>query len=163
MHKVINSAVKFIKRAAPVIFMVSLGLWVLGYFPLNANLENSWLGSIGHFIEPVFTPLGLDWRYGIAIVMSFLAREVFVGALGTLYGMEGADENIAGLAQNIINEGMPLGTGIGLLLFYVIALQCVATVATLKGETGSNKLSWGLYVFYALLAYVVAFIASSII
>jgi ferrous iron transport protein B len=162
IQRVVNSGIQFIKRAGPVIFMVAVGIWILGYFPLNTTLENSWLGSIGHFIEPVFTPLGLDWRYGIAIVMSFLAREVFVGALGTLYGMEGADENIAGLAQNIMNEGLPLGTGIGLLLFYVIALQCVATVATLKGETGSNKIAWGLYIFYGVLAYVIALLATNI-
>ncbi|GHB70750.1 ferrous iron transporter B [Psychrosphaera saromensis] len=162
-HRVINSGQQFIKRAAPVIFMVAVGIWVLGYFPLNASLEESWLGSIGHFIEPVFAPLGLDWRYGIAILMSFLAREVFVGALGTLYGMEGADENIAGLAQNIMNDGLPLGTGIGLLLFYVVALQCVATVATLKAETGNAKLSWGLYAAYGILAYILAFLANTFI
>jgi ferrous iron transport protein B len=162
-HRVINSGQQFIKRAAPVIFMVAVGIWVLGYFPLNASLEDSWLGSIGHFIEPVFAPLGLDWRYGIAILMSFLAREVFVGALGTLYGMEGADENIAGLAQNIMNDGLPLGTGIGLLLFYVVALQCVATVATLKAETGNAKLSWGLYAAYGILAYILAFLANTFI
>jgi len=162
-HRVINSGQQFIKRAGPVIFMVAVGIWVLGYFPLNASLEESWLGSIGHFIEPVFAPLGLDWRYGIAILMSFLAREVFVGALGTLYGMEGADENIAGLAQNIMDDGLPLGTGIGLLLFYVVALQCVATVATLKAETGNAKLSWGLYAAYGILAYILAFLANTFI
>ncbi|MFT6529266.1 MAG: ferrous iron transport protein B [Psychrosphaera sp.] len=162
-HRVINSGVQFIKRAAPIIFMVAVGIWVLGYFPLNASLEESWLGSIGHFVEPIFAPLGLDWRYGIAILMSFLAREVFVGALGTLYGMEGADENIAGLAQNIMNDGLPLGTGIGLLLFYVVALQCVATVATLKAETGNSKLSWGLYAAYGVLAYILAFLANALI
>jgi ferrous iron transport protein B len=163
IHRVINSGQQFIKRAGPVIFMVAVGIWVLGYFPLNASLEESWLGSIGHFIEPVFAPLGLDWRYGIAILMSFLAREVFVGALGTLYGMEGADENIAGLAQNIMEDGLSLGTGIGLLLFYVVALQCVATVATLKAETGNAKLSWGLYAAYGILAYILAFLANTFI
>ncbi|WP_299263591.1 ferrous iron transporter B [uncultured Psychrosphaera sp.] len=162
-HRIINSGVQFIKRAGPIIFMVAVGIWVLGYFPMGASLEDSWLGTIGHFIEPVFAPLGLDWRYGIAILMSFLAREVFVGALGTLYGMEGADENIAGLAQNIMNDGLPLGTGIGLLLFYVVALQCVATVATLKAETGNGKLAWGLYVAYAILAYILAFLANTFI
>lgn len=163
MHRVVNSGIYFIKRAAPVIFTVSLVIWGLGYFPLNASLENSLLGQIGHFIEPIFEPLGLDWRYGVAMLMSFLAREVFVGALGTLYGMEGADENIAGLAQNIMNDGLPLGTGIGLMLFYVVALQCVATVATLKAETGNAKLSWGLYGLYGVLAYAFAFLASNLI
>jgi len=163
MQRTLTSASQFIRRAAPVIFCVSVGLWVLGYFPMGASLEDSWLGMIGHVIEPVFAPLGVDWRYGVAILMSFLAREVFVGALGTLYGMSDADENIEGLASQIMADGLPLGTGIGLLLFYVIALQCVATVATLRAETGSSKIAWGVYAGYGVLAYVIAVIAANII
>lgn len=155
-HRIITSAKQFIQRAAPVIFFVSLGLWTLGYFPQNASLNESWLGHIGHFIEPVFAPLGLDWRYGVAILMSFLAREVFVGALGTLFGIEDAEENPASLAEQIQADGLTLGAGMGLLLFYVIALQCVATVATLRGETGSSKIAWGMFVCYGALAYCVA-------
>ena len=88
IHRVVQSAKQFIYRAGPIIFVVSLVIWILGYFPSDAGgLEYSYLGQIGHFIEPLFTPLGIDWRYGIAILMSFLAREVFVGALGTLFGI----------------------------------------------------------------------------
>lgn len=160
MHRVFTSGKQFIYRAGPVIFAVSVGIWILGYFPLHeGGLQNSYLGHIGQWIEPIFAPLGLDWRYGVAIIMSFLAREVFVGALGTLFGMDGADENIAGLAANIQADGLALGTGVGLLLFYVIALQCVATVAMLKAETGSNKIAWGLYLGYGILAYFIAMIA----
>ena len=155
-QRVLNSGIMFIKRAGPIIFMVSVGIWVLGYFPLNSTLQDSWLGQIGHFIEPIFTPMGLDWRYGVAILMSFLAREVFVGALGTLFGLEGADEDVAGLAERVQADGMTTEAGLGLMLFYVVALQCVATVAMLKGESGSSKLSWGLYVAYGLLAYAIA-------
>lgn len=156
VHRVVQSGVMFIQRAAPVIFVVSVGIWVLGYFPLNSTLQDSWLGQIGHFIEPVFAPLGLDWRYGVAILMSFLAREVFVGALGTLFGMDDAEDNVEGLADRIQADGLTLGAGLGLVLFYVVALQCVATVAMLRGETGSSKLAWGLYVAYGVLAYVIA-------
>ena len=163
IHRVLTSAKQFIKRAAPVIFMVSLVIWVLGYFPQNGDLQTSYLASLGQWIEPIFEPLGVDWRYGVAILVSFLAREVFVGALGTLFGMQGADENIAGLAANIQQDGLSIGAGIGLMLFYVIALQCVATVATIKGETGSSKIAWGLFVSYGFLAYVVAWIAASLI
>ncbi|MDC8831972.1 ferrous iron transporter B [Alteromonas gilva] len=159
-QRVIKSGVQFIKRAGPIIFMVSVGIWVLGYFPLNSTLQTSWLGQLGHIIEPVFAPMGLDWRYGVAILMSFLAREVFVGALGTLFGMDGADEDVAGLAERVQADGLAPEAGIGLMLFYVVALQCVATVAMLKGESGSAKLSWGLYVAYGVLAYVIAVIAN---
>lgn len=164
IHRVVQSAKQFIYRAGPVIFVVSLVIWILGYFPSDAGgLEYSYLGQIGHFIEPLFTPLGIDWRYGIAILMSFLAREVFVGALGTLFGIEGADENIAGLAANIQQDGLAFGAGIGILLFYVVALQCVATVATLKAETGSTKLVVGLVAGYGALAYLLAFTAASLL
>jgi ferrous iron transport protein B len=164
IHRVVQSAKQFIYRAGPIIFAVSLVIWLLGYFPADAGgLEYSYLGQIGHFIEPIFTPLGIDWRYGIAILMSFLAREVFVGALGTLFGIEGADENISGLAANIQQDGLAFGAGIGILLFYVVALQCVATVATLKAETGSTKLVLGLVVGYGALAYLLAFTATSLI
>ena len=159
-QRVLNSGIMFIKRAGPIIFMVSVGIWILGYFPLNSTLQDSWLGQIGHFIEPVFAPMGLDWRYGVAILMSFLAREVFVGALGTLFGLEGADEDVAGLAERVQADGMTTEAGLGLMLFYVVALQCVATVAMLKGESGSSKLAWGLYVAYGLLAYVIAVVVN---
>ena len=163
-HKVINSGGYFIKRAAPIIFVVSVGIWFLGYFPLHTGgLEESYLGMIGHFIEPIFLPLGIDWRYGVAILMSFLAREVFVGTLGTMFGIEAADENVVGLVANIQDQGLSVASGVGLLLFYVIALQCVATVATLRAETGSQKIAWGLFAAYGLLAYCVSFIAVSIV
>ena len=154
--RVIDSGLQFVRRAAPIIFMISVGIWILGYFPMESKLQDSWLGQIGHFIEPVFAPMGLDWRYGVAILMSFLAREVFVGALGTLFGMDGAEDNVGGLAERIQADGLTTGAGLGLVLFYVVALQCVATVAMLKGETGSNKLAWGLYVGYGVLAYLIA-------
>ena len=162
--RVISAAKSFVYRSGPVIFAVTVLIWLFGYFPHDAGgLEHSYLGQIGHFIEPVFAPLGLDWRYGVAILMSFLAREVFVGALGTLFGIDGADENIAGLAANIQADGLALGAGVGLLLFYVVALQCVATVATIRAETGSNRIAAGLVIGYGLLAYALAYLAANLL
>jgi ferrous iron transport protein B len=164
IHRVMSSAKQFVYRAGPIIFMVSLAIWLLGYFPTGSGgLQNSYLGIIGHWIEPLFTPLGLDWRYGVAILMSFLAREVFVGALGTLFGIDGADENIAGLAANIQADGLTFGAGMGILLFYVVALQCVATVATLKAETGSTKLITALVIGYGVLAYILAALCAQLL
>jgi ferrous iron transport protein B len=164
IHRVMSSAKQFVYRAGPIIFMVSLAIWLLGYFPTGSGgLQNSYLGIIGHWIEPLFTPLGLDWRYGVAILMSFLAREVFVGALGTLFGIDGADENIAGLAANIQADGLTFGAGMGILLFYVVALQCVATVATLKAETGSTKLITALVIGYGVLAYLLAMLCAQLL
>jgi ferrous iron transport protein B len=158
-YKTVNSGQQFIRRAGPIIFSVSVVIWILAYFPNGGNLNTSFLASIGQFLEPVFAPLGVDWRYGIAILISFLAREVFVGVLGTLFSIENADDNIIGLAQQLQIDGLSLASGISLLVFYVIALQCVATVATLKGETAKNRYSWGVFVGYGLLAYVMASLA----
>lgn len=162
-HRVYESGKQFIRRAGPVIFMVSLVIWLLGYFPQNGGLEQSYLGMIGHWIDPIFQPLGLDWRYGVAILMSFLAREVFVGALGTMLGIEAADEHITDLATRLQQDGLAFGAGIGILLFYVVALQCVATVATLRAETGSTKLVAGLVVGYGILAYLLALLAANLL
>lgn len=162
-YRVLNSGVQFIKRAAPIIFVVSLVIWVLGYFPNNGDLQNSYLATIGQFVEPIFEPLGIDWRYAVAILVSFLAREVFVGVLGTMFSIENADENIAGLAANLQADGLTLASGIALMAFYVIALQCVATVATLKAETGKNRYAWGVFVAYGLLAYAVSWTVYTLI
>ena len=156
IQRVFNAGWQFIKRAGPVIFMVSLVIWTLGYFPANGDLSESYLATIGHWFEPLFAPLGIDWRYAVAILLSFLAREVFVGVLGTLFNMENADDNIVGLAERLQADGLSLASGVALLAFYVIAMQCVATVAMLKAETGKNRFSWGIMAAYGILAYLVA-------
>lgn len=158
IYKTINSAKQFIVRAAPIIFTVSLVIWVLGYFPNNGDLSSSYLASVGKILEPIFAPIGLDWRYGVAILVSFLAREVFVGVLGTLFSIENAEDNMEGLAAQLQADGFTFASGVALLTFYVIALQCVATVATLKGETAKNRYSWGVFIAYGLLAYLVSMI-----
>jgi ferrous iron transport protein B len=163
IYKTLNSAKQFITRAAPIIFGVSLTIWLLGYFPNNGDLSTSFLASIGQFLEPIFAPIGLDWRYGVAILVSFLAREVFVGVLGTLFSIENAEENMEGLVAQLQADGLLFASGIALLAFYVIALQCVATVATLKGETSKNRYSWGVFIAYGLLAYIVSVIIFSML
>lgn len=154
----------FITKAGTVIFFVTVAVWVLGYFPNNGeDLNTSWLGSIGQFIGPIFEPLGLDWRYGVAIMTSFLAREVFVGTLGTIMGIEGADENIVGLAQHLQADGLSLASGVALVVFFAIALQCVSTMAVLKKESGSWRLPTQMFVGYSIFAYVAALIAYLIV
>jgi ferrous iron transport protein B len=154
----------FVKRAGPVIFYVSLVIWVLGYFPnQGADLGESWLGAIGKFIAPVFEPIGLDWKYGLAIIASFLAREVFVGTLGTLYGIEGAAEEFSSLAQQIQGSGLSLASGVSLFVFFAIAAQCVSTLATLRRESGSWHLPVSLFVGYSVLAYSLAVLAFTLI
>ena len=164
VQRALNSAKAFIAKAGHIIFAVTVIVWVLGYFPNGAgNLENSYLAWMGRAVEPIFAPLDLDWRYGVAILASFVAREVFVGTLGTMFGIDGADENIAGLAANIQADGMSLASGMALLVFYVIALQCASTLAVMRKEVGSNMIPIYAFVGYSLLAYLAAFIAFNLI
>lgn len=163
IQKSVESSLSFITKAGPVIFMVSMVIWGLGYFPNQGDISSSWLAELGQIVEPIFAPLGVDWKYAVAILVSFLAREVFVGTLGTINGLEGADEEPAGLIEQMQASSLTLGSGLGLLAFYVIALQCVATVGVLQKEIGNAKTPWVLFVAYSVLAYIVALIIKLIV
>jgi ferrous iron transport protein B len=154
-----NRSRHFVTKAGVVIFAVTVTVWVLGYFPnFGADLGESWLGALGRVIEPVFEPIGLDWRYGVAILSSFLAREVFVGTLGAIFGIEGAEEDFVPLVEKLQASGLSVASGFALLVFYAIALQCVSTLALLARETRSVRLPAQLFLAYGLLAYVLAFV-----
>ena len=111
-RKSVQRAKHFVTKAGAVILGVTVVIWILGYFPnQGADLGGSWLGMLGQWIEPVFQPLGLDWRYGVAIVSAFLAREVFVGTLGTIMGIEGAEDNIVPLVEQVQASACRWGRG----------------------------------------------------
>lgn len=152
-----NRSKHFVTKAGKIIFAVTLVIWFLGYFPnYGEDLGASWLGQMGQFIEPLFTPLGLDWRYGVAILSSFLAREVFVGTLGTIFGIEAAEENMTPLVEHIQSSDLTLGSGLALLVFFAIALQCVSTLAILAKESQSSSLAVKMFGAYFLFAYIAA-------
>ena len=153
----LNRAWHFITKAGAVIFGVTVVVWFLGYFPNGgSDLNDSWLAMLGRVIKPLFEPLGLDWRYGVAILASFLAREVFVGTLGTIFGIEAADEDVAPLADRITESGLTASSGVALMVFFTIALQCVSTVALLAREAKSSKFAVVMMGSYFLLAWIVA-------
>ena len=143
----------FLLRVGKIIFTVTIVLWILTQFPRTElgppEIEQSALGQIGHVIEPVIEPLGFDWRIGIGLITSLAAREVIVGTLGTIYGMESADEESLDL-QSALQESVSFPAAIGLLVFFAFALQCMATVATVKRETGGWK--WASFQFFYMLA-----------
>ena len=150
-----NRCRHFITKAGAIIFSVTVVIWILGYFPnYGADLGSSWLGRFGQAIEPAFAPLGLDWRYGVAIMTSFLAREVFVGTLGAMFGIEGADENMVPLVDQIQASGLPAASGVALLFFFAIALMCVSTLAILSRESGSWRLAAKMFVAYGAVGYL---------
>jgi ferrous iron transport protein B len=180
----------FVTEAGKIILAISILLWVLAsYGPgkdfseaeqivtemhlniedealttkINAyKLEHSYIGILGKAIEPVISPLGYDWKIGIALISSFAAREVFVGTLATIYSVESdAEETIKNrMASEVREDGKPLfniASGISLMLFYAFAMQCMSTLAIVKKETNSWK--WPMIQLFGmtLLAYVVAF------
>ena len=159
-----NRCKHFITKAGVIIFTVTVVIWFFGYFPNHGeDLSASWLGRFGLFIEPVFAPLGLDWRYGVAILTSFLAREVFVGTLGTMFGIEGAEENMVPLVDQIQASGLPVASGAALLFFFAIALMCVSTLAILSRESRSPKLALAMFVTYGAVAYLGAVVTFQLV
>ena len=134
-------------------------------------LQSSFAGTLGKAIEPAIRPLGFDWKIGIALITSFAAREVFVGTMATLYSVgENAESNSSTLRQKMAAAVRPdgskvynLATGLSLLIFYVLAMQCMSTMAVVKRETRSWKwpliqlaymtglayfMSWAVYVIF---------------
>jgi ferrous iron transport protein B len=154
----------FITKAGGIIVSVTVVIWLLGYFPNGGeDLGASWLGQLGHLIEPVFAPMGLDWRYGVAILTSFLAREVFVGTLGVMFGIEGAEENMVPLVSHIQSSDLGLASGVALLVFFAIALMCVSTLAILSRESGSARLAIRMFLTYSAGAYLLAILAYQLV
>jgi len=152
-----NRTWSFIYNAGFMIFSVVVVVWILGYFPHGSgHLDTSFLGTLGHWIEPIFTPMGMDWKIGVAVLTSFLAREVFVGTLGTLYGIESAEEEMGGLTEKLQASGMGIASALALAVFYSLAMQCVSTLAIMKKETNSGKIPVLVFIGMTIIAYVAA-------
>ena len=152
----------FLRRAGSIIFAVAIVLWVLTQFPRTDAgpplIEDSALGRIGQVIEPTIEPLGFDWRIGVGLVTSLAAREVIVGTLGTIYGVEDATDDSITL-QETLRRDLTLPAAIGLLVFFAFALQCMSTVAVMRRETGGWKWPILQFSYMLFLAYSGAFIA----
>ena len=137
----------------------------------SESLEYSFLGYIGKGIEPVFRPLGYDWKISIGVVASFAAREVFISTLSTVYslgkdldteGEEGERTILEKMRSEVHPDGTPvytLGTGISLLLYYAFAMQCLSTVAVVRKETNSWKWTALQFLFMTGIAYISAMLA----
>ena len=186
----------FVTEAGKIILAISVILWILASFgpgrefneaenilkqnhprlsqieletKINSfKLENSYLGKMGKLIEPIISPLGYDWKIGIALISSFAAREVFVGTLATIYNVQSDKvETIKNkMASEIREDGKPVfnyATGISLMLFYAFAMQCMSTLAVVKKETNTWK--WPMIQLFSmtLLAYIISLISYQIL
>ncbi|HLU86215.1 MAG TPA: ferrous iron transport protein B [Taishania sp.] len=136
----------------------------------STNLENSYIGIMGKTIEPIIAPLGYDWKIGVSLITSFAAREVFVGSLATIYAVHDDGEANLPLRQKLLKEKRAdgsqvysLATGVSLMVFYVFAMQCMATLAVVKRETGGWKWPLIQLFLFGALAYLGAFISFQIL
>jgi ferrous iron transport protein B len=167
--RLVDRARVFLRQAGTIILCVTLVLWVLAHLPvvhavggeLSApELANSLIGRLGHFIEPVIAPLGFNWKIGIGLLSSVLAREVMVSTLGTLYGAE-ADTHALSL-QTALHQDLSLGGALALMTFFVFAMQCTSTMAVVRRETNSWKWPVVQFLYMLTLAWCGAFVVNHI-
>lgn len=133
----------------------------------SEKLQNSYAGILGKSIEPAIAPLGYDWKIGIALITSFAAREVFVGTMATLYSVEESDNStLKQKMQSAVREDgtkvYTLPASLSLMVFYVLAMQCMSTLAVVKRETRSWKWPAIQLVYMTALAYLMSFIVYNI-
>ena len=156
----------FLLRAGTVIMGVAVVLWILANLPIVNGvapaIEDSLAGTMGRTIEPIIEPLGFDWKIGVGLVSSLAAREVIVGTLGTLHGIDGGDESSLGL-QEALRQDLTLGGAVALLVFFAFAMQCMSTVAMVRRETGGWKIPILQFTYMGVLAYVGAFVANRLV
>ena len=137
----------------------------------SAELQASFAGQIGHFIEPVIAPLGYDWKIGIALITSFAAREVFVSTISTLYSIGGDPDDTLTIKEKLDQQKNAKtgektfrpAVGLSLLLFYAFAMQCMSTMAIVKRETNGWKWPMVQFAYMTGLAYIAAYIAFQVL
>ena len=154
----------FLTRAGTIIFSLSVLLWVLVTFPkppANATgpaIDYSIAGHLGHWIHPLFAPIGFDWQTCIAMIPGIAAREVVVAAMGTVYAVSGDEAAVSEGLIPIIRNHWGLPTAFAFLAWYIYAPMCMATIATIKRESNSGKYTAMIVAFLFVLAYIAAFI-----
>jgi ferrous iron transport protein B len=149
----------FIQRVGTIILTLTILLWFLSTFPsppegaTGPAIQYSLAGMIGRGLEHIFAPIGFNWQISIALVPGMAAREVAVGALGTVYALSATGDDVAGALEPLIAGSWSLATALSLLVWYVFAPQCISTLAAVKRETGSWKYVWIMAGYLFALAY----------
>jgi len=167
----------FLTRAGTIILAMSIILWFLAAFPQtgtdgqtgqldsSTQLANSYMGRAGHLWEPMLKPLGFDWKIGVALLSSFAAREVVVSALGTIYSVGDTSNDVSSLEKRLKEDTYPDGTRVwsplvaaSLLMFFVLACQCMSTLAVVKRETNSWRWPIFMWTYMFALAWIASFV-----
>jgi len=152
----------FLRQAGTVIVVVSLLVWILTSLPLQhghiPELEQSVIARLGHGIEPLIRPLGFNWKVGVGLLSSVIAREVIVGTLGTIYGVDPATQSMS--LQNALHQDLTFAGAMALLVFFAFAMQCTSTLAVVRRETNSWKWPLIQFLYMTSLAYVAALLVN---
>lgn len=185
------NALHYIKRAGPIILLLSMIIWFLTYMPNHSpnietaglneeeiiqlekseRLATSYAAELGKFIQPIMTPLGMDWRIGVSLIAAFAAREVFVSSLALIFRITD-DENIQSSLLTAMrtatnqDTGEPLfttATVIGLIVFFIFALQCISTIAVSRKETGGWRIPLLQLLIFTSTAYLLTFITVNLL
>jgi ferrous iron transport protein B len=154
----------FLSRVGSIILALMIVLWALSSFPsppegaTGPAIQYSLAGMIGHYLEFVFAPIGFNWQISIALIPGLAAREVAVGALGTVYSLSATGDKVAEQLTPMIATGWSLATAFSLLAWYVFAPQCISTLATVKRETNSWRYPLVMAAYLFALAYLASFV-----
>ena len=167
--RLIDRAKIFLRQAGTIILCVTLALWVLAHLPIVHTATGAWtapelaeslIGRLGHLIEPAIAPLGFNWKIGIGLLSSVLAREVMVSTMGTLYGADPSTQAMH--LQTALHHDMTLGGALALMIFFAFAMQCTSTMAVVRRETNSWKWPALQFAYMLVLAYGAAFAVNHI-
>jgi ferrous iron transport protein B len=151
----------FLRRAGTVILTITILLWFVASYPKTPEgatepaIHYSYAGRLGHAIEPLIRPLGFDWRIGVAFVPGFAAREVMVSALATVYAIEAKDEEASTAAlSDVLKSQWSVATALSLMVWYILACQCLSTLAVTRRETNSWRWPMFMLGYMTALAYL---------
>ncbi len=188
LNNTITSTTTYLKKAGPIIFTLSLILWVLTTFPnvnpkidktgLSENeamsitkserLSSSYAADIGKIIQPVMTPIGMDWRVGVSLIAAFAAREVFVSSLALIFRVTSDEKTLQSSIVSAMRNAKVEVTGqklfttstiIGLIIYFIFAMQCLSTIAVSRKESGGWRIPILQIIIFSAAAYIFAFIS----
>jgi len=158
----------FLVRAGTVILTASVLLWFMASYPkppagavvdeAHSAITYSYAGKLGTAIEPLLRPIGFDWKISVALIPGFAARETMISALGTVYAVEGQEDHVAEALGQKIAKDWSMATALSLLVWYVLACQCLSTLAVTRRETNSLRWPVFMFVYMTALAYGASFV-----
>lgn len=157
-------AVVFVSRVGTIIFSLTVVLWFLATYPAppagatGPAIQYTYAGHLGQWLEYVFAPIGFNWQISVALVPGLAAREVAVGALGTVYSLSESGDAAATSLAPIIARSWSMATGLSLLVWYVFAPQCLSTLAVVRRETNSWRYPLIMAAYLFVLAYAASFV-----